>query len=307
MVVDWNRLIETLGSTAIIVAALGFVAKSLVQHLFSRDLDTHKADLTRRADHELAEARAQVDREIAGAKARTDAALIDLKGQLDQKLEALRSVLAADTARTDRIRQEVVRWANPILGSVEELQRRLRNILHDGGFVALAPTPSGRAHPEWSIRYEYFLPSTIYLFCQYFCWVRLLQESLSFELFRKHQEKDALVAKIYAVGGTLSDYPREELRGLPGSGDAQVFNLQQRALGELVMTPAGDVVRCMRYSEFLAKWPDPAFKAALDPLITFVDKLRPEHTFRWKRLELMADALEQLAEACRGLLRIEDR
>jgi hypothetical protein len=37
--------------------------------------------------------------------------------------------LAERTALTERIRQEVVRWANPILGSVMELEKRLENIL----------------------------------------------------------------------------------------------------------------------------------------------------------------------------------
>ena len=36
---DWNAVVTTLGSTAIIIAALSFLAKSIVSHLLKRDLD----------------------------------------------------------------------------------------------------------------------------------------------------------------------------------------------------------------------------------------------------------------------------
>ena len=64
----------------------------------------------------------------------------------------------------------------------------------------------------------------------------------------------------------------------------------------------GSELRCMRYSEFLVKWPDPDFKRLLDPMTRFVDKLQPTNARRWKRLDLMAEALKNLQQKCKQLL-----
>jgi hypothetical protein len=154
------------------------------------------------------------------------------QAQLDRRLEAFKTEQATGAARGDRIRQQVVHWSNPIFGSVMDLEHRLDNILDDSGYLALSPETEHEVKTGWSIRYDYFRPSTVYLFCQYFCCIRLLQESLSFELFEKHQFKDEFFESVYAVGEKLSDYPLQEL--INCQQDAQVFNPQQRALGEAV-------------------------------------------------------------------------
>jgi hypothetical protein len=313
-----------------------FFKRDLATHKskLDRDIETYRADLKREADSELAAAKARADRELtemkirsetelaqlrtqtdmklaelerqtnmelARAKARSDAALEEQRSELARQTAAFQAGLAAKTARADRIRNQVVQWANPILGSVVDLTRRLQNILRDDGYLALSPETEGRVNPEWSIRYDYFLPSSVYLFCQYFCWVRLLQESLSFELFEKHELKDKFFERIYAVGRSLSAYPLEELQQLRG-GDCQVFNLQQRAMGEAVTVREGTELRCMHYSEFLVKWTAPDFTRLFDPIKSFIDRLSPENERRWKRLELMAKALKDLHQQCESLL-----
>jgi F0F1-type ATP synthase membrane subunit b/b' len=337
--VNWDDLLKTLGSTAIVVAVLGFLAKTIIDHFFSRalethknnlkeaadkDVESHKAELKREADSELANARARTERELAEAKARSDhelaelrartdhelvmakeradAALLAQKAQFDRQMANFQTGLAIRTAREDRIRQQVVHWANPIFGAVVDLERRLDNILQSEGYLALSPDTEGKISTDWSICYDYFLPSTVYLFCQYFCWIRLLQESLSFELFEKHEAKDDFFEGIRAVGHKLSGYPLDELKDLPHGGDCQIFNLQQRAIGEAATVREGSELRCMRYPEFLVKWPDPDFKRLLDPMTRFVDKLQPTNARRWKRLDLMAEALKNLQQKCKQLL-----
>jgi hypothetical protein len=338
-VVNWQQLFSTLGSTAILMAVLGFVAKSIVNQLLSRDLESHKTNLKKeadadveihkanlklradselatakersdreltelktRSDRELTELKTRSDRELATAKGRLDAALLLQKSEFDRQMAMFQTELATRTARADRIREEIVHWANPILGSVMDLTRRLENILHEQGYLALSPETESEVDTESSIRYDYFLPSTVYLFCRYFCWVRLLEESLSFELFEKHEVKDRFMESIHAVGRKLSAYPLEDLRDLTHGGDCQVFNLQQRALGEAITVGEGTELRCMRYSEFLMRWTDPALKFLLDPMTRFVDQLQPTNVRRWRRLELMAEALEHLHQQCKTLL-----
>lgn len=57
---DVTELLESLGIFAIAAAGLGFLAKSLLSHLFSKDLDDHKNRLTR----ELEAFKAEMGREL---------------------------------------------------------------------------------------------------------------------------------------------------------------------------------------------------------------------------------------------------
>jgi hypothetical protein len=199
--VDWGDVFKTLGSTTVVIAVLGFIGKATINQFFRRDVETHKANLKREADLALADAKARLDLELAATRARTDAALLEQKANFDKQMEAFKTDLATNTARADRIREDIERWANPILGSVMELQGRLDNILKEEGHLALTPVAQDRINREWSITYEYFLPSTVFLFSQYFCWVRLLEETLSFELLRSMPIK-MLFSKRYKPSAT---------------------------------------------------------------------------------------------------------
>src|SRR4051794_8965083 len=48
------------------------------------------------------------------------------------------AVIETEQEKQERIRQEIIRWANPILGAVTDLEARLRNILDDDGYLALS-------------------------------------------------------------------------------------------------------------------------------------------------------------------------
>jgi hypothetical protein len=145
-----------------------------------------------------------------------------IKYFLDRDAETFKSEVARKTARLDRVRQEVLRWSNPVLGSVQELQGRLKNVLDDDGYLALAP--DSKLNPDWSIDHQYFLSSTVFLFAQYFCWVHLLEERLNFELFEQQAEKDDFFREVKDVERTLASFPLDELRGRSGRGDRQFLD-----------------------------------------------------------------------------------
>jgi hypothetical protein len=184
--VDWGDVLKTLGSTAVIVAALAFVAQSGIKLFLDRDIEAYKAKL----------------------KSDSDAVLLAQKSQFDRQLEAFKTELKENTDRRDRIRDQVTKWSNPILGSVEALKARLDNILLDDGYLALSASSQGNITPEWSITYDYFFPTTVYLFADYFCWVRFFEENMSFELFTTHPQKDAFLKKIRDVELTLRADPK---------------------------------------------------------------------------------------------------
>src|ERR671914_588892 len=50
----------------------------------------------------------------------------------------------------ERIRQEIFRWSNPILGAVNELDDRLWNIFENAGHLALSNSYRVQNNPNWS-------------------------------------------------------------------------------------------------------------------------------------------------------------
>lgn len=174
---NWNQVfadvVAQIGTAAAIVTALAVIGKIAVEKFFAAGVETLKAELKRSNDLELARVKNDFALALQGEKARNEVEKVSFQQYLEDEA----------TAR-DRIRREILAWANPILNSVYDLEARfITNILHKGGFEALDPR-SATADPNWSSSHDYFLHSTMYLFARYFCWVYMLQEELSFELFR---------------------------------------------------------------------------------------------------------------------------
>ena len=213
---------------------------------------------------------------------------------------AVSAVYRRSEQKEERIRQEVLRWANPILGSVKGLRLRLDNILDDDLYLAL--DPKGKRWPldaNWAIDRDYALESTLFVFAEYFAWVQLLHERMSFELFETQATKDEFLDAIWKVSGTLSRWPDPRVGG--GGQDTQVFVLQQRAIGELLIVREGDTPRVLGYPDFLARKDKPPFKEMLAPLEALLLRLE-KGTKRWQRLANTRAALVELEARCNVLL-----
>ncbi|MET8159214.1 hypothetical protein ABZT47_22830 [Sphaerisporangium sp. NPDC005289] len=213
-----------------------------------------------------------------------------------------RQMIAADQMRrkqekSDRIREEVHRWSNPILGSVRDLRGRLDNILRSGGHVALAS--EYQPPRNWSISHDYFIRSSLYMFGVYFAYAGAMRDSLSFELFETQQEKEQLLNGLKNVGSALSEFPAPD--GCSGK-DVQVFHLEQRAMGALLLLEDGR--RCISYPEFIDKLEEPRFARAFQPLRDLLVGARPQSDCRWRRLERVNVTLVELDDICKSLLNI---
>ncbi len=279
--IDWSSLIETLTSTAIIVAALGWISSKGIQHWLTLQVENHKSSL---------------DQQVETFKS-------DLKAKSDRQLEEFKNQLTERSAEKDRIRNEVARWSNPIPSAITELNHRLNNILDDQGYLALSPDARQLVNPQWSIRYDYFFPSTIYLFSRYFCWTGLLEEKVGFELFDKQDDKEAFFARLREVNSKLSAFPLDQLQDIRSEEDSQIFTLEQRSMGETLRSK--DESRCMTYSEFLERWSDANFRKSFEPLTTFMNGIEPSRQRPWKRLKLMMMSLNELEKDSKKLLGLE--
>lgn len=227
----------------------------------------------------------------------------DLDARREKEVADHQAAVEKRDAQEKRIREEVLRWTNPVLDAVVGLESRLHNILNKKLDQALHKSRKDRpVHPDWAVSYEYVLPTTLYLFANYFAWIRLLQEKLSFELFESEQIKKRFVDAMWDVSKALSEWPHPEVRGW--GRDAQVFALQQRAIGEALIRRDTEPARAMTVPEFLSAYDDkskPTFNAMLEPLRVLVEDLEAG-TQRWSRLSLTLGALHTFENECRELL-----
>jgi hypothetical protein len=295
-----KEIIQFLGGAALLLGAVAWMIKALIDALFKRDLKTLEIRMKSSANRELELLKAEMQKS-AGAELET------LKDRLQRGREQDTRSSEATQARAAWIRGEIHRWANPILGAVRDLESRLRNILKRGAYPALQRNPvAPHSIPQnWSISYDYFMPSTLFLFAQYFYWVRRLQEELGFELFESQADKDAFVGELWKVSDALGRWPL--LQDQPCTArDAQVFNLQQRGIGEAVRV-RGDVSRCMGFDEFMDAWEDPPLSDQLAPLRLLLEDLVADGSCRWKRMEGVLAAVQGLEEHCRKLLQLPHR
>ena len=225
--------------------------------------------------------------------------------------------------RKERIREEILRWANPILGAVKSLESRLSNILNKGLYRALDPDLDTErpVNQNWAIGHEYAMESSLFLFAEYFAWIQLLKERLSFELFESQQTKDDFFKAIRNVSDALLSWPfehplrenkeaaaaqkRAQTKRVESDIDTQVFALQQRAIGELMIERGHDPPRVIGYPDFLAlRANDPRFKKLLEPLVVLLTDLRPG-TKRWERVSGTRDCLRALDRHCEVLLAVK--
>jgi hypothetical protein len=306
---DWKAILQSLGSTAILMAALVWLSKAILTHLFSRDIENQKASMKAQYDLELENSKvnlkALADTELEKIKANLASEFAATTHKYELELEKMRVQLDSSVSRKERIRAEIVLWANPILRSVLDLARRLDNIVGGQSYAALNRNYVGNNYPGWSISYEYFMESSIYLFGQYFCWITLLQERLNFELFQTQDEKDRFFSVIREVERALGAFPPP----FDCSGeDIQVLVLQQRSIGEAFIFRENGAERCLRYYEFLQRLNDPIFANQVLPLRALLEGIdRTDGSCRWKRLVAALDALVELRKCCMDILQLEQQ
>lgn len=277
MQVDWLALLGLTGVNGAILLVLGFLARSLFRSWQDKDVERYKASLESARDLHL--------------------------HQLERDLEDHKAELQSRAGRRERIREEILSWANPILDAVHKLGGRLHNVLdeEEQGWQALK---SGYGSDRWSIDYDYFMSSTLYAFAVYFCWIERLRAAMSFELFETHVEKDRFFDAIDAVSRALGEYPPKgyECRGT----DYQVFRYQQQAIGEAMTGPTSDGSpsdACIGYHDFLKVYEkEPVMTERLHPLRRLLDGVTPTDDCRWKRLGATSEALGRLDRLCRQLL-----
>ena len=299
----WD-LLTTAGVTTALIGGATFLTKSIVVHRLSKDMEDYKRELSQEVEAHKSKLAFENARALDQAKFEFEQQLIYQRGKVDILKEGYKFGAESEKQRNERLRGQVQRWAVPIRSAISDLARRLQDITENNSYTMLNPKQS--EVPGWSARYDYFMPSTLYYFAQYFCWTRLLQHQLGHEVFRSTNEMGEFFDLMHSVSDSIGRFPFDESTG-DGTAhtDHQVFKLQQRAIGELLVVQSGSGDNIASYREFLDRWmnsDDAVFKRHIAPLETFLQGVWPTGDLRWGRIQELSSRLAVFDNACEQVL-----
>jgi hypothetical protein len=177
-------------------------------------------------------------------------------------------------------------YRDPLLRAALDLQSRIYNIVARD-FFAFQRDGTGSEK-------EYAVNHTLYVFAEYFGWAEILRRETQFlnlgDVERTRQVRKALDAVSEAM---LSNK-------IEGS-TFRVFRGQQRAIGEIMMTPPqqpGDQSRrrseTIGYATFVKQLADPSFEQWFTDLKTAILELASSPTVEVRRLHITQHALVDL-------------
>jgi len=175
-------------------------------------------------------------------------ALISVGGAFVSIVYSRRGVRAE---RLEVAEQLAVRFREPLLQAVFNLETRIYNIVELGFFARfLAPDSTEEER-------EYAVLNTLYVVGQYFCWLEILRRESQFVEPRNDQRNREVVRALEAVRDAFTDSITIDERCF------RLFRGEQRALGEVMLVPTLDPhpgaprCECMGYAAFVRALEDP--------------------------------------------------
>src|SRR3954447_23764278 len=112
---NWTEILKFLGGSTVLLAAVGFVIKSIATHFLNRDLESLKDEI-----------KSESDQELQAFKGAQDAALQELRGSQDKALQAMRE---AQEAKMEKLRQEHESLLQDIQNQANERIERVKAAL----------------------------------------------------------------------------------------------------------------------------------------------------------------------------------
>jgi hypothetical protein len=218
-------------------------------------------------------------------------AIVSIYGQI--RVTQLSDRLAKQREAESREAQTAAlmsKYRDPLLRSTNDLQSRLFNIrknriLHNFDQRCLSEQ-------------DYLMSNTLYVFAEFFGWVEILRREIQFldlgdlELNRHLNELFVNITKAFGTS---------QFNG-KGNIDPtfQLFNGEQRAIGEIMMKPrATDQLlgyECMGYAAFVQKMSDPDFSRWFTKLKEDFDVIVQESKIGGERLVLIHSRLIDLID-----------
>jgi hypothetical protein len=215
-------------------------------------------------------------------------ALIALAGSLVSTVATVFGAPALQARREARVKLESYR--EPLLASAYELQARLHNILCDRFLEKYLLQENG-------VKQNAARESTLYVFAQFFGWREIIRREIQLLRFPGDAETRATAQLMLEIGETfLSDEYGDQF---------MIWRVEQRGLGERMITTSDGQPRCMGYAAFIdqrgtmKEWLDPLerdlkgleddgrrrLRELQHQLLDLVNRLDPDH-MRYPTFEL---------------------
>jgi hypothetical protein len=191
--------------------------------------------------------------------------------QLQLRVQALDDKVVT---KEELLAQNVSRYREPLLRAVFDLQDRIYSIVRKQFLNAYLRS----AEPE---KVEYARTSTLFLLAQHLGWEEIVRRGVQFLDLGDIELNRRLFGRLEAITTVLAsdEIPDQCLH---------VFRVEQRAIGELMIEPAGPaggdgqvVLQCIGYAQFRDRLAGPAFAAWFSKLWRDLDELakgsQPHH------------------------------
>ena len=190
------------------------------------------------------------------------------------------------TSKEELVEEVMSRYREPLLRAAFDLQSRIYNIVRQRFLLNYLE----RGHPASQ---EYACRNTMFVVAEYLGWVEILRRGVQFLDLGDVRRNQLLVERLEAIGTILST-DRQYQGAVP-----RMFRGEQRAVGELMMSPAqaGEtaVGQCIGYAAFSARLEqDPAFAHWFGPLERDVRQLAADPDPDHRRLVGLQHALLDL-------------
>ena len=173
-------------------------------------------------------------------------ALIALLGSVGSALLTVFGAPMFQARREERKALETYR--EPLLAAAYELQARLHNILTNEFMENYVLENSGG-------KQQAALDSTLYVFAQFFGWSEIIRREVQFLRFSSDAQTREISGLLLRVGETFltEDYGPQ----------CMIWRVEQRGLGERMISPASARATCIGYASFIeqratmSRWLDP--------------------------------------------------
>lgn len=165
-------------------------------------------------------------------------ALVALAGSV---LNTAVSVFGAPVFQARRDARKILEtYREPLLAAAFELQARLHNILHRR-FV------EDYVIGNRSQRTDAAVESTLYVFGQFFAWREIIRREIQFLNFGRHADTREVSRILWDIGETFLDDSFDPA--------FMIWRVEQRGIGERMISQTGERPSCMGYASFVDQRP----------------------------------------------------
>ena len=207
-------------------------------------------------------------------------ALVALAGSLVSTVATVFGAPALQARREAKAKLDSYR--EPLLASAYELQARLHNILCNRFLETYL-------FGENRVKQEAALESTLYVFAQFFGWREIIRREIQFLRFPRDAETRGTARLLQDIDETfLSNELGEQF---------MIWRVEQRGLGERMITTSDGKPRCMGYAVFIER--RAKMSEWLDPLERDLEDLGDEGRERLRELQHLLLALVNRLDADR--------